>query len=162
MLLEADGAPGAVGRALVTVRNLGGGGIPRPAWGSSLPGGSLVPAPADFVATGLGLGSGTGARQQTPAPEPKQSPTSAGLRGGRAPGGGRGRREEGGGGVGELPDNPPLEAFYPKGRSLHETLFYRVAGDCGRGGYGGVGVGVGVGREEEIIVPLNERVRRVL
>lgn len=103
MLLEADGAPGAVGRALVTVRNLGGGTLARPAWGCSLPGGETVSPPLP--------GEGAG-----------------------VPRGQRGGEER------LLPDNPQLEAFFPRGSRLHDSLFFRVGG-------GGV------------VVPFNERVR---
>lgn len=149
LLLEADGAPGAVGRALVTVRNLGGGTLPRPAWGRSLPGGYLVRAPPGFTPSGPGKGERAWQHQ---TPDRERASTGAGgsdegpdeERGGGGPGNHpSGGREEGGG----LPDNPLLEEFFPRGGRLHEALFYRVSGGGGRDGRG-----------EEKTLPFNERV----
>lgn len=168
--MEADGAPGSVGRALVTVRNLGGGALPRPAWGCSLPGGSRVPGPSGFTPTGAAR-KGNRARQTPPsvagAGGNEEEGEGGGGRGrgegGRVKGKGEGKgKEEGkeerkkpkqrprgseaGGGLllPLLPDNPLLEAFFPRGGRLHEALFYRVGGG---------------GRGTEKTLPLNERVR---
>lgn len=143
-----------MGRALVTVRNLGGGTVPRPAWGCSLPGGTLVPAPPGF--TPRGVGKGERAWQTPDRPHPSMG--AAAAREDEAEGGGGGGRGDrgpwdqrgggGGGGGARLPDNPLLEEFFPRGGRLHEALFYRVGG--GGGGRDGVG--------EETTLPFNERV----
>lgn len=158
MLLEADGAPGAVGRALVTVRNLGGGRLPRPAWGFSLPGGSVVHAPAGYVRGDVGWGGGGGEEAGGSAWE-RADRKGLGVREGeegREEGvaeGEWGRRRRGRGGEEESdelwPENPLLEAFFPRGCRLHEALFFRIGSGC-CDGHGK--------RGRERVLPFNERV----
>lgn len=146
MLLEATGAAGAVGRALVTVKNLGAGRLPRPARGHSLPGGVFVPPPRSPSPSSFPVAA------NPPVPDTADATQNGGPRfsfheekakedkavdRGKTFGGaydrkleGRGERrgfENGAEMVGDLPDDPLLEAFFPQGCGrLHEALFFRV------------------------------------
>lgn len=98
-LFKVNGAPGAVGRVLVTVRNLGAGNITRPARGHSIPGGYPEWRGTGEIKSrwGRGVSQGSGDRVSSAA-------------------------EKG------LPDNPLLLEFFPRNSKIHDALFFRFGG----------------------------------